>query len=509
MSVYPALNADIDPDKPAYIMAASGEVVTFRELDALSSQAAQLFRSLGIQAGDHIALQMENNRHFMVVVWAAMRSGLIYTAISTHLKTEEVAYIVDNCDARLLVTSKRLAPVVDGLRDHENKVDHYFIVDDERAGYQNWEHALAEQPTTPIDDEQRGIQMLYSSGTTGLPKGVLPPWKPGTPLDEPTALAPLLEMVFGFDSNSVYLSPAPLYHAAPLLYNVGSLSLGATSIIMEQFDAERALSYIDQYRATHSQWVPIMFVRMLKLSEETRASYDTSTMKVAIHAAAPCPVEVKQQMIDWWGPVIYEYYSSTEGTGFTFVDSENWLTHKGTVGVPLNCEVHIVGEDGEDLPVGEVGTVYFGSPLQTFEYYREPEKTAASHNDKGWSTMGDVGYLDEDGYLYLTDRKNFMIITGGVNVYPQEVENLLITHPAVADVAVFGIPNEEFGEEVKAVVQPQNWEGSGPELAEDLIAWCREHLSVVKCPRSLDFMEELPRMDNGKLYKRRLRDAYL
>lgn len=506
---HPTVHARNNPDKPAYIMANTGEIVTYGQLDARSNQAAQLFRSRGLQAGDHIALQMENTPEFMVIVWGAQRSGLIYTAISTHLKTDEIAYIVDNCDARLLVTSHKLAPVVDGVRDGAHKVRSFFIVGASREGYESWSEAVSVQPETPIADQQRGVQMLYSSGTTGLPKGVLPQWRAGVDIEAPMDVAQLLGGVFGFDENTVYLSPAPLYHAAPLVYNLISMGLGGTSILMEKFDPEQSLALIERYEATHSQWVPIMFVRMQKLAESIAGKYDLSSMRVAIHAAAPCPVDVKQRMIDWWGPVIFEYYAGTEGAGFTVINSEQWLAHRGSVGQPLACEVHIVGDDGAELPTGEIGAVYFGGGPQRFEYYREPGKTADSHNTRGWSTMGDVGHLDEDGFLYLTDRKNFMIITGGVNVYPQEVENLLITHPRVADVAVFGIPNEDFGEAVKAVVQPLDWLHANDEFAAELIEWCRERLSSVKCPRTLDFTRELPRMDNGKLYKRRLREAYL
>jgi acyl-CoA synthetase (AMP-forming)/AMP-acid ligase II len=300
-----------------------------------------------------------------------------------------------------------------------------------------------------------------------------------------------------------------MYHAAPLRFSLAFHRVGSTVVVMERFDAEQALALIEEHRVTHSQWVPTMFIRMLKLPAEVRQRYDVSSLQVAIHAAAPCPVAAKEQMIEWWGPVLHEYYAGTEGNGFVYCNSEQWLDHKGTVGQALMGEIHIVGEDGEELPAGEPGTVYFGGGAE-FSYHNDPEKTAASRDPKGrgWTTLGDVGYLDEDGFLYLTDRKAYMIITGGVNVYPQEAENVLALHPKVADVAVFGVPNEDFGEEVKAVVEPIAIDDAGPELERELIAYCREHLADVKCPRTIDFRPELPRHPTGKLYKRLLKDEY-
>ena len=288
---------------------------------------------------------------------------------------------------------------------------------------------------------------------------------------------------------------------------MGLLRVGVQVVVMEHFEAERALQYIQDYRITHSQWVPTMFVRMLKLPQEVRLKYDVSSLQCAIHAAAPCPIPVKEQMIEWWGPVIYEYYAGTEGNGFVQLNSEEWLAHKGSVGRPLGCEIHICDDEGNELPVGEPGTIYMSGGGE-FEYYKDDEKTAGSRHPQGWTTLGDVGYLDEDGYLYLTDRKHFMIISGGVNIYPQEAENVLITHDKVMDVAVFGVPNEEFGEEVKAVVQPKDMADATPELAVELMDYCRSKLSHIKCPRSVDFREELPRHPTGKLYKRLLKDEY-
>ncbi|WP_439100981.1 acyl-CoA synthetase [Congregibacter sp.] len=508
---HPSETAKTYPHKPAIIVAdalgGSDTMVTYRELDERSNQAAQLFRSLGLSAGDHIALMMENRREYLEICWAAQRAGLIYTAISSHLKAEETAYILNNCEAKLFIASPKVAEVAQAAASQATGVSHYFMAGGVRENFTSWEEATDAQPTTAIDDQANGVPMLYSSGTTGQPKGVFVAPE-SDDVHAPHFLAPTLGAAFGFGEETVYLSPAPLYHAAPLHYNMLTLYMGGTTVIMEQFDPERALALIEEHRVTHSQWVPIMFVRMLKLPEEVRNKYDLSSMQFAIHAAAPCPIETKEKMIEWWGPVIVEYYAASESIGATLIDSPQWLTHKGSVGKAMLGELHVVDEEGHELPPGEIGAIYFSGSQASFEYYKEPEKTAESYNERGWANTGDVGYLDEDGYLYLTDRKHFMIISGGVNIYPQEVENLLITHDKVADVAVFGIPHQEFGEEVKAVVQPQNWVDATDEVAIELMEWLRERLSHIKIPRSIDFDENLPRLDNGKLYKRHLVEEY-
>ncbi len=504
---HPSITARTYPHKPAIIMGESGEMVTYRQLDERSNQGAQLFRSLGLRAGDHIAMMLENNRQFLEIVWAAQRSGLIFTPVSTHLKKDETSYILKNCGARLFIGSLTLSAVAQEVRAEATDVRHFYMVGGIKPGFESWEEAIAAQSEEPIEDESNGVPMLYSSGTTGQPKGVFVP-PASNDVDTPNPLVGSMGAVFGFSDETIYLSPAPLYHAAPLHYNMMVLYQGGTTVVMEKFDPEQALRLIEEHRVTHSQWVPIMFIRMLKLPQAVREKYDISSMQFAIHAAAPCPVEVKEQMIQWWGPIIVEYYGSSEGIGITTIDSEHWLTHKGSVGRALAGEIHIVDDDGNELPPGEIGTVYFSGPQTTFEYYNEPEKTAGAYNDKGWATNGDVGYVDEEGYLYLTDRKNFMIISGGVNIYPQEIENVLVNHEKVADVAVFGIPNEEFGEEVKAVIQPVNWADATDETAFEILEWLRERISSIKMPRSLDFNPKLPRMDNGKLYKRHLADEY-
>ena len=493
------------PDKHAFIMGASGEAVTFAELDAKANQIAQLLRASGIQTGQHIAMMLKNCREFIEVVFGCSRAGVVFTPISTHLKKEETAYIINNCNARLFIASASLADVATEAAEHAPELLRKFIVGVETAGFEDWQSAVDSQPSDEISDQSLGVPMLYSSGTTGKPKGIFRAPQ-NTELDAPHPLK-LVGAYYSFSDATVYLSPAPLYHSAPLFYNTLNMTGGGTSIIMDRFDPEQALALIERYEVTHSQWVPSMFIRMLKLPEGIRERYDVSSMQRAIHAAAPCPIDIKRQMINWWGPVICEYYSSTEGVGFTLIDSEDWLAHPGSVGRPLTGVPKILDDEMKVLPPGEVGQIYFDE-IGRFEYFDEPGKTDEAFDTRGWGTVGDMGYLDADGYLYLTDRKNFMIITGGVNVYPAEIEGLLVTHPQIADAAVFGIPNEEYGEEVKAVVQLLDHGEAGDALSGDLILWMKERLSSVKVPKSVDFMEQLPRMDNGKLYKRHLMDAY-
>ena len=504
--MYPGAIAQQTPEKAAYIMGATGETVTYAELDARSNQLAHLLRARGLQRGDSLAILMENNLRYFEAVWAAQRSGLYYTTISSRLTAPEVAYILEDCGASALVTSRGLAEVAAEATAQTPAVHTRLMCYGTIEGFDAYEDEVARQPATPIDDESEGGDMLYSSGTTGRPKGVRLPLPEG-PVGQPSGVYLLGLALYGLTPDSVYLSPAPLYHAAPLRFTISWMRAGATVVVMEHFDPVELLRLIETYKITHMQMVPTMFVRLLKLPEEERRRYDTSSLQVVIHAAAPCPIPVKREMIEWWGPVIHEYYAGTEGNGFTAIDSKDWLEHQGSVGKAILGTIHIVDEDGTELPPGEAGTVYFEGGA-TFEYHNDPEKTASSRNDRGWSTLGDVGYLDEDGYLYLTDRKAYMIISGGVNIYPQEAENVLVTHPQVMDVAVFGVPNDEMGEEVKAVVQLIDPAEAGPDMEKELISYCRRQLAHYKCPRSVDFEAELPRHPTGKLYKRLLRDRY-
>jgi acyl-CoA synthetase (AMP-forming)/AMP-acid ligase II len=508
--MFPGAHLPESADKPAVVMADTGFTQTFAELDAAANRLSRLLRSAGLEPGDHIAICLENHPRYFEILWGCEYAGLVYTAASSRLTTDELTYVINDCEAKAFITSKYMSEQAAELVDATPNVDLHLMLDATIDGYESYEQAVAAQSSEPMEGRIAGTDMLYSSGTTGRPKGVMQEFVP-EPLEErQTGVAGLLQLLFGLDASKVYLSPAPLYHAAPLRFCMATLSIGATLVVMERFDAELYLRYLDEYSVTHSQVVPTMFVRMLKLPEETRAKYDVSSIECVVHAAAPCPIPVKKRMIEWWGPVLHEYYAGTEGNGFCYCNSEMWLAHEGTVGMPINCVVHIVDEDGEELPQGEVGGVYFEGGA-TFEYHNDPDKTADSRHPRGWSTLGDVGYLDADNFLYLTDRKAYMIITGGVNVYPQEAENVLTMHDAVVDVAVFGVPNDDFGEEVKAVVQPRAMpadDESAARLAGELIQYCRSHLADVKCPRSIDFREELPRHPTGKLYKRLLKDEY-
>ncbi|MEX0949643.1 MAG: acyl-CoA synthetase [Acidimicrobiia bacterium] len=508
--MWPRPHAEKNPDKPAYIMASSGLVVTNRELDEGSNRLAHLLRDRGLEFGDHIAIFMDNNAHYLQVAWAAQRSGLYFTPINFHFTAQEVAYILDNSDSQAVIVSASLGRVVDELLEvMPERVHTRLIVGADKDGWERYETAVAAFPSEPLDEELEGHGMFYSSGTTGRPKGIKYPLvrKPaGTPEPMLAGFGP----IYGIDETSTYLSPAPMYHAAPLQFCIAMSRLGSTSVILERFDPESLLQAIEKYSVTHAQFVPTMFVRMLKLPEETRNKYDVSSLQLAIHAAAPCPVSVKREMIEWWGPIIFEYYSATEGTGSTMINSEEWLAHPGSVGRSYTGTLHILDEEDNPVPTGESGVVWFepGERSITFEYHKDPDKTASAHNREGWATVGDMGYLDEEGFLYLTDRRDFMIVSGGVNIYPQEAENALIAHPKVLDVAVFGVPNEDMGEEVKAVVQPIDMADAGPDLERELIEFCRTQLSHYKCPRTVDFSDDLPRQPTGKLYKRLLRDRY-
>jgi fatty-acyl-CoA synthase len=503
--VHPSVHGAETPDKPALIVAETGETVSYAELDRRSNRAAHLFRSAGLAVGDTIALFLENVPEFYDVAWGAQRSGLFYVCISTKLTTPEVDYIVRDSGAKLVVASAGLE-VVEPLAAALAGIALYTI-GGAVAGWSSWEQAAAAMPDTPIADERAGIDMLYSSGTTGRPKGVRVALPEDSAIAAPNVLTMLARGLYGLGPDTIYLSPAPLYHAAPLRWSMTVLRLGGTVVVMQHFSPLTALAAIETYGATASQWVPTHFVRMLKLSEEDRSRFDLSTLRVAIHAAAPCPIPVKEAMIAWWGPVLYEYYAGSEGNGLTTINSEQWLAHKGSVGKAAYGVLHICNEAGEELGPDEEGLVYFEGGGQ-FEYHNDPGKTAEARNAQGWTTLGDIGRIDAEGYLYLTDRKSFMIISGGVNIYPQEIENRLITHPRVADVAVIGGPCPEMGERVVAVVQPVDMAEAGPDLAEELTAWCRAELSGVKTPRQIDFTQQLPRHATGKLYKRLLRDRY-
>jgi long-chain acyl-CoA synthetase len=507
--MYPGRHAVENPDKPAIIMATSGETVTYGEYEKRCNRLAHMLRDAGLKRGDHIAVLMENHPRMLEIEGAAERTGLLFTLVNAYLSADEVAYIVNDCDARAFFSSIAKREVAEAAAKACPKLERMFMVGLEApAGrWEPYEAAVAGRPETPVETERLGAAMLYSSGTTGQPKGILRPLPDIAPSDALPVME-FVKFVFGFREGMIYLNPAPLYHSAPQASVSASIRLGATVVCMEHFDAEQWLSLVERHRVTHCQMVPTMFSRLLRLPEEVRRRYDLSSLERIVHAAAPCPVPVKKAMIDWLGPIITEYYAATEGNGFTFCDSAEWLAHPGTVGKPILGELLILDDEGNPCPTGVDGTIWFRGATN-FEYYQDPAKTAASRSPDGSaSTVGDVGHVDADGYLHLTDRKSYMIISGGVNIYPQETENLLSTHPAVADVAVIGVPNADLGEEVKAVVIPSDPASAGPTLEAELIAWCRERLAHFKCPRTIDFVEELPRYPTGKLYKRLLRDRY-
>ena len=507
------MHAAARPDHPAVLMVGSGAQVSFGELEQRSCRLARFWQEAGLQRGDHVAVLMDNNPRYYDVVWAALRSGLYLTTVNRYLTTEEASYIVDNCGARSLVVSAALAEIAVGMPALLPSCKTFLLTDSTDGnmipGFESYETAVAACAPDPLDEEVWGTFMLYSSGTTGRPKGI---YHPATfrPFSQSLPMHKRLTAIYGFTEDTIYLSPAPLYHSAPIGYSTGVQACGGTVAVMEKFDPVEVLRAIDTYWVTHSQWVPTMFVRMLKLPEADRSAFHLSTHKVAIHAAAPCPIDVKRRMIEWWGPILVEYWGATEGIGSTYINSEDWLQHPGSVGKASAGILHICDEEGEDLPPGEVGTLYVELPRRPFSYYGDEEKTRGSTHlvKENYFTVGDMGYLDEEGYLYLTDRKSFMIISGGVNIYPQEIENVLISHPSVEDVAVFGVPNEDFGEEVKAVVQLVAETDPSDTLTHELLSFTRDNLAHYKCPRSVDFIEEMPRLPTGKLYKRLLRDKY-
>ena len=504
---HPGAHLATHHDRPAVVMAGSGETITFGQLEERSRRVAQMLHAAGLRPGDHIAVMLENHPRYFEIFWGAMRSGLYLTPINWHLKVDEAGYIVQDCGATAFFTSSAVKEVAAQLEPQLGNVRLRLMVDGTVDGYDSYEDAIARFPAEPLADEAEGLIMFYSSGTTGRPKGIKPPMNHVPYGAGGGALIMLMQHLFQFSGESVYLCPAPLYHAAPLAWSTVSQRLGATVVVMEKFDPETCLAAIERHRVTNVQFVPTHFVRMLKLDEAERRKHDTSSLKMVVHAAAPCPVEVKRQMIDWWGPIISEYYAGSEGNGFCTLNSEQWLAHPGSVGQSVLGPVHICDEEGNELPVGDTGQVWFESAA-VFEYHNDPAKTASAFNSRGWSTLGDIGYLDAEGYLFLTDRASHMIISGGVNIYPQEVENELTMHPKVADVAVIGVPNADLGEEVKAVVVAAPGIATGPDLEREIIAFCRSRLAHFKCPVSVDFTDELPRLPTGKLLKRELRKKY-
>jgi acyl-CoA synthetase (AMP-forming)/AMP-acid ligase II len=494
-----------DPDRPAVVMG-DGGVLTYGELETRSARLAQLLRRRGLQEGDRVAAILANGPTYAIVAWATRRCGLRLVPVNWHLTVREAGYIVEDSDARALVVSAGLldlgVQVVAATGGPELR-----LTDGAAAqGFESIDEATADCPPEQLPDQLDGPPMVYSSGTTGNPKGIVRPMG-ALKYGEARAIEIFMSDLYGLGEGSVFLLPAPIYFTAPLTWTGATLSRGAKLVVMERFDAEQALALIERERVTHGFFVPTHFVRMLKLPPQVRARYDTSSLTHALHAGAPCPPEVKREMLEWWGPVLYEYYSGSEGAGLTSVTPREWLARPGTVGKSMLGPAHILDDEGDELPPGEIGTVYFEGAAP-FEYHKDPGKTAAFFNDRGWGALGDMGWLDEEGYLFLADRKSNMIISGGVNIYPQEIEAQLTNHPAVFDVAVIGVPHAEFGEEVKALVQAAPGVTPGPALQSQLLEFCRARLAGYKCPRTVDFVETLPRLPNGKLLKRELRQAY-
>ena len=509
--MYPGNQAKKYPKRPAFIMASTGEEVFYEEFEKRANRLAHYLRSVGLSFQDHYSVFMENNNRHLEASAAGERAGLYYTCINSYLTADEVAYLIENSESKVLITSiSKLDVAMEAVKKCPAVISVLVVGAETKQlpeGMCDYLEAVEKFPGTPISDETLGTSMLYSSGTTGRPKGISRPL-PVQPPDQPLPILTFLSDLWSFHEDMVYLSPAPLYHSAPQAAANFAIRKGATTIIMEKFDPLEFLRLVEKYKVTHSQLVPTMFNRMLKLSETEKNKYDLSSHKYAIHGAAPCPEITKRQMIDWWGPIIYEYYGATEAFGFAYCNSEEWLNHPGTVGKIMIGELSVLDEEMKELPQGEPGTLWF-KPASEFKYHNDPQKTSEAFSEDGTlTTVGDVGYTDSDGFLYLTDRQAFMIISGGVNIYPQECEDLLIPHPKVSDAAVFGVPNEDLGEEVKAVVQPIEGIEVNEELTSELITYLSKHLARQKVPRSIDYTKELPRLPTGKLYKRLLRDKY-
>ncbi len=485
-----------------------GREVSYGELASLSNLYANGIRALGLQAGDGIAVALPNSIEFLGLYAAAMQIGLYFTPINWHLVGPEIAYIVNDSEASVFIAHDRFADIAQAAaKEIELPADRSFAVGDIQ-GFRPLDELVAGQTDDRPDDRTAGGPMQYTSGTTGRPKGVRRALT-GLDPDESAGFAGLFLGLFGIKAHDdhVHICGSPLYHTAPLVFGSSSINLGHSMVLIEKWTPEEMLRLIEKYRVTHSHMVPTQFHRLLALPEDVKSRYDLSSLRTMIHAAAPCPVDIKRRMLEWWGPVIVEYYAATEGGG-TLVMPEQWLEKPGTVGLPWpTSEIKIFDDDGKEVPTNEPGTVYMKMGAGKFEYFKDEEKTKKARRED-YFTVGDIGYLDDDGYLFLCDRKSDMIISGGVNIYPAEIEGVFLTHPKVGDVAVFGIPHPDWGEEIKAVIEPGAGIEANQELTEDLFAFAREKLAKFKLPKTIDYIEEMPRDPNGKLYKRKLRDPY-
>ncbi len=493
---HPSSFAPSVPDRVAVIVANTGATLTYGRLEARSNQVAHALRARGLGVGDHVAVLVDNRAEYFEIIWGAMRSGLFVTPINWHLAADEAKYIVTDCGATALIASAECAHLADDAGGAR------IALGGEVDGFESYEDVLAAQPATPVADECEGNWMFYSSGTTGRPKGIKP-LVAGQPLGAPTAFTGMVAGLYGGSESTRYLSPAPLYHAAPSGWSTAVHRLGGTVVIMPRFDAIEFLDAIERYAVTHAQVVPTHLVRLLKLPESDRNRFDLSSLEKLVHAAAPCPPDVKRAAIEWLGPIVYEYYSGSEGVGFCAIGPEEWLAHPGSVGRSLLAPVHIVDDDGNEVPARTEGQVWFET-TSSFEYHGDPEKTAAAFDHRGWGCLGDMGWVDDEDYLYLTDRISNMIISGGVNIYPREVEDALIGHPGVTDVAVIGVADDDMGEAVRAIVQPAASPADPDAFARELIEFCRDRIAHYKCPRTVRFVDELPRLPTGKIARRLL-----
>ena len=495
---------DFPPDRVA-VVDETGAELTFGALDRRAKQLAQLIRASGVGVGDHVALCLENRLEYFWALFGGHYAGVYYTAISPWLHEDEIAYIVENCGARLVMGSAKTLPKLVQARSECAGVGRWLALDGGGEGYEDLDVALDAHPAELLSDPREGRDMLYSSGTTGKPKGVLHAMADSPFGEEADAARPMFDH-FGLGEDSVYLNPAPLYHAAPLRWSMSVVRRGGKVVSMSRFDAETALRLMSEHRVTQAQFVPTMMIRMLKLRDETKASADLSALRRVVHAAAPCPAETKRQLIDWWGPIVDEYYGGTEGNGLTYIAAAEALRKPGSVGKALVGQITILDDDGNELPPGEAGKVWW-SGRPPFEYYKEPEKTASAHRG-AMSTLGDVGYLDEEGYLFLTDRDVNLIVCGGTNVYPQLTEDVLAMHADVGDAAVIGYPDADMGEVLLAVIEPAEVLADPAALIDRLRDHCADELPSIRQPRHYDVIETLPRHPNGKLRKVELRAAY-
>jgi len=474
-----------------------------------ANQLVHGLRALGLETGDSIATVLPNSVESVEVYLAALQAGWFLTPINFHLAAPEIAYIVNDCEAKAFVTHARFAELVEAAaKEIDVPEATRFVVGGAVGGFRAYEEIGAGQPTSMPTERTAGMAMHYTSGTTGRPKGVK---RTLTGLDPDTSaeMFAMFLALFGIgeEGDNVHLVVAPNYHTAVTMFGGSSLQLGHTVVQMDRWEPEETLRLIERYGVTHSHMVPTMFHRMLALPDDVKDRYDVSSMRWAVHAAAPCPVDVKRRMLEWWGPVIYEYYGATEGGG-TLVTPEEWLAKPGTVGTPWPIsQIQILGDAGEEVATGEIGTVYMRMDTGQFEYKDDPAKTEASRQGE-FFTVGDMGYVDEDGSLFLVDRKSDMIIAGGVNIYPAEIEAELLAFPKVGDAAVFGVPDPDLGEQIKAVIEPAEDVAADDELRSEIMEFLRGRLGKYKWPRSIDFIEEMPRDPSGKLYKRRLRAPY-